>query len=180
MASNLLRIQLSRAIQQTQRMRLSTSTRILGGGGFAGIDNRDPNIDHDVYESIYTPIPNNGRTIKYTGEMLAIKEKEAGDWKNMTVDEQMSLYNSYFNLSMADMVRGSDRWKSVFGFTLVLVGMTFLAQVFLNTFITNREIPYTLQEEYVAAATKKLIQAHDGPLTGYSAMWDYENNCWKK
>jgi len=179
MASNLLRIQVARAIKQTQAMRLSTSTRIMGGGHSVGIDNRDPNIDHNVFESIYTPIPNNGRTLKYTGEMVAVKEKEAGDWKNMTIDEQMSLYNSFFNMSMADMVRGSDRWKSSFGLCLTLVGLTFLAQVFLNTCITNREIPYTLQEEYVAAGVKKLIQAHDGPVRGYSSKWDYENNCWK-
>jgi len=179
MASNLLRIQISRALIQTQRMRLSTSTRILGGHS-VGIDNRDPNIDHDVIEGLYHPIPDNGRTINYTGEMAAVKEKELGDWKDMTADEQISLYNSYFSLTMADMVRGTDSWKSALGLAFTLIGMTFLAQVFLNEFVTNRTVPYSLQEEYVAASVKKLIQAHDGPVSGYSSMWDYENNCWKK
>lgn len=112
-------------------------------------------------------------------DLKALKEKELGDWKNLSNEEQMDLYNMYFSMSMADMVRGNDTWKTSLGISLLVCSFGFAMIAFCKQFILPKP-PSTNSDEWVQASIKKQLQLHSNPITGLGSKWDYENNCWKK
>ena len=171
MASGLLRVALNRFV-------LRRPVHIYGY--YPPQKGADPNINMEFFESFTAPLPAIPRTIGFEGELKALKEKEKGPWKNLSQEERMDLYNLYFSMSMADMSRSTDEWKSVIGMLCVLVSFGMLLQIVFRQFILPPCAPSTLDPECMKASIKQQLQLHHGPVNGYASMWDYENNCWKK
>lgn len=48
-----------------------------------------------------------------------MREKEKGEWKNLTLDEKKQLYRASFRLTYAEMEAPSGRWKSYFGWAML-------------------------------------------------------------
>lgn len=48
-----------------------------------------------------------------------MKEKEKGDWKNLTLDEKKLLYRASFRLTFAEITAPTGRWKSHFGWAML-------------------------------------------------------------
>lgn len=48
-----------------------------------------------------------------------MREKEKGDWKNLTVDEKKQLYRASFRLTFAEINAPSGRYKSYFGWAML-------------------------------------------------------------
>ncbi|XP_076812316.1 cytochrome c oxidase subunit 4 isoform 1, mitochondrial-like [Clavelina lepadiformis] len=140
----------------------------------------DPNINMDFHESLITPLPVFPRTIGFEGELKTLKEKEKGDWKSLSAEEQMDLYNMYFSMSMADMCREKDDWKSVLGVVSLVVAFSLWLHYFLHTQLLQPYPESCTNPEWAHEVIKKQIQFRANPITGYASMWDYENNCWKK
>ena len=171
MASSLLRATLSRFI-------LRRPVHLYGY--WPAEKGPDPSINMDFHESLTSPLPARPRVIEYEGALKTLKEKEKGDWKNLSHEERMDLYNMYFGMTVSDMLRGNDEWKSSFGFTMVLVSVSILISWAMKEYCSTPNAPSSVDPDWVAAAIKRELQFHAGPITGYASMWDYENNCWKK
>ena len=41
-------------------------------------------------------------------------------------------------------------------------------------------VPHTLEEEWVAKQTKRMLDMKVNPIQGFAAKWDYDKNEWKK
>ena len=177
MASGLLRVVLSRAVIK-RSVHVSALNNIYTFHPPAV--GPDPNINMEFYESRTTPLPVFPRTVGFEGELKVLKEKEKGDWKNLSNEERMDLYNLYFSMSMADMCRDTDEYKSVAGVVMILISFTLLIHWFIHVYVLPPYVESAVDPEWVQAAIKKQLQFHAGPVTGYASMWDYENNCWKK
>merc|ERR1719228_389191 len=60
-----------------------------------------------------------------TPEILALKEKEKGDWKALTIDEKKQLYRASFCQTYAEMDAPTGEWKQIWTaciFAFVLTG----------------------------------------------------------
>nr|XP_026690445.1 cytochrome c oxidase subunit 4 isoform 1, mitochondrial-like [Ciona intestinalis] len=181
MASSLLRVALHRVVShRSVHLTKVRPSMVVGFGGPVQLaENRDPNVNPIFHESLTNPIPDKPRTLKYTGDLATLKEMEVGDWKKLSVEEQMDLYNSYFGTSIADMCRDQDGWKSVLGAGMIFISFGLLLHLFIHLYINPPYVWTTLDEDWVKASIKRQIQSHAGDITGYSSKWDYANNRWK-
>ena len=170
MASSLLRVTLSR---------IATKRFVQLHGYWPAVKGPDPSVNMEFYESLTSPLPGKPRIIQYEGELKALKEKEKGSWKNLSKEERMDLYNMYFGMTMAEMSRGDDEWKSAVGLTLVICSFSLLLSWAMQEFCLAPPAPSALDSEVIAATIKQELQFHGGPISGYASMWDYENNRWK-
>merc|ERR1712042_354435 len=130
-----------------------------------------PHDDPYFHESLRHPIPSGPRMIVIPEELKDLKEKELGDWKELTVDEQNDLYNMYFGMSIAELSQGTDRWK---------ISIALMVSFIIREFIIVKRDPYLRSEEMVKDQIVWQLKTFHDPITGYPSLWDYENNCWKK
>jgi len=115
-----------------------------------------------------------------TEDLIALKERERDDWNTLSLEEHMDLYNMNFSMSMADMSRDDDQWKTATGVALLVLAFALVVEGIMVEYVFPPLPQSVADPEWVAATIKKRIQLHDGHLTGYASKWDYENNCWKK
>ncbi|XP_039259179.1 cytochrome c oxidase subunit 4 isoform 1, mitochondrial-like [Styela clava] len=174
MASHLLRVTASRLVA---RRLLSTSQPVRVAGP-AMTD--DPNVNVYFREDMINPLPLKPRLWCTTPELKALKAKEAGNWKNLTEEDMKQLYDAYFGMRISDMERPTDNWKSYVGVLFYIAGFTLFLHLFIHVYINPPYVSTVTDQEWINASIKKMIQQHQGDVTGYSSKWDYENNTWKK
>lgn len=56
---------------------------------------------------------------KNTPEILALREKEKGDWKKLTMDEKKQLYRASFCATFAEFEAPTGHWKLITGGVLL-------------------------------------------------------------
>jgi len=140
----------------------------------------DPHDDPYFHESLRHPIPSGPRMIVIPEELKPLKEKELGDWKELSVDEQNDLYNMYFGMSIAELSQGTDRWKTAIGCAMIYLSFALALGFVIREYIQVPRDEYLRSEEMVKDQIVWQLKTHHNPITGYPSLWDYENNCWKK
>ena len=139
----------------------------------------DPRDDFYFQESLRHPIPNGPRMIVIPEDLKELKEKEKGDWKCLSVEEQMDLYNMYFGMSIAEMRQGSDKWKSSLGIALLCVTYSLMWFLFYKSQVLPPRDPYLSSEQHMKDNIAWQLKTFTNPITGYPSKYDYENNRWK-
>ncbi|KAF8776858.1 cytochrome c oxidase subunit 4 isoform 2, mitochondrial-like isoform X2 [Argiope bruennichi] len=62
-----------------------------------------------------------------TASLLALKQKEKGDWRNLTLEERQALYYMSFNQPFCDLVdEPADEWKLILAGTFTAMGLMIL------------------------------------------------------
>ncbi|XP_014272467.1 cytochrome c oxidase subunit 4 isoform 1, mitochondrial [Halyomorpha halys] len=112
-------------------------------------------------------------------EYKALKEKEKGDWRSLSVNEKKTLYRISFCQTFAEMNAPTGRWKPVVGTTLILISSSLILAMVLRT-ICGVPLPQSFSEESRQAQLKRIIAFKMNPITGISSKWDYELDTWKK
>jgi cytochrome c oxidase subunit 4 len=51
----------------------------------------------------------------------ALREKEKGDWKKLSIQEKKDLYRASFRQTFSEMEAPTGEWKGIIGMTLVLI-----------------------------------------------------------
>ena len=74
------------------------------------------------------------RFMENTPEILALREKEKGDWKSLTLDEKKALYRASFCQTYAEMKAPTGEWKSVVAGTLVALSITGWMMIWLKRY----------------------------------------------
>jgi len=111
--------------------------------------------------------------------VTALRAKEKGDWKQLTLDEKKTLYRASYCSTFAEITAPTGEWKSI------LAG--FIAGMALSCLLFGamRQFIYPPLPESMSMESKKK-QLHDyivweiDPIDGLSSKWDYENNRWKE
>uniref|UniRef100_A0A6B2E8N0 Cytochrome c oxidase subunit 4 n=1 Tax=Phlebotomus kandelakii TaxID=1109342 RepID=A0A6B2E8N0_9DIPT len=131
-----------------------------------------------VYEDrVDYPMP----AIRYkepTPELQALREKEKGDWKKLSIDEKKALYRASFCQTFAEFKHPTGEWKGVIGWTLVGASLALLFSLWMNLFVYD-EMPASFSEENQKAQLKRMLDLEVNPIHGLSSKWDYENKRWK-
>jgi len=113
-----------------------------------------------------------------TADVKALREKEKGDWRQMSIEEKKQLYRSSFRQTFAEFKAPTGEWKSIVGMTLVLCSFGLWMFVGMKLFVYN-ELPSSFSEENQKAQMRRMLDLHVNPIEGISSKWDYEKNTWK-
>ncbi|KAK9501405.1 hypothetical protein O3M35_012137 [Rhynocoris fuscipes] len=142
--------------------------REIVGYGFSG--------EPVYYDSWQYPFP----AVRYreiTPELKALKEKEKGDWKSLSIEEKKCLYRVSFCQTFAEMDAPTGEWKKVLGGVLIAVSLG--VWILLLNLTLYDERPHSYTEEARRAQLKRLLDLKMNPIRGISSKWDYEKNEWK-
>ncbi|XP_018420165.1 PREDICTED: cytochrome c oxidase subunit 4 isoform 1, mitochondrial-like [Nanorana parkeri] len=132
------------------------------------------------YDSRAKPLPDAPFVSELTAQQNALKVKEAASWTQLTREEKLALYRISFDLSYAEMKKGSpNEWKTIVGAIFYFLAVSGLYLWWQRVYVYG-PVPHTLSEEWIAMQTKRMIDMRVCPITGFATNWDYEKNEWKK
>jgi cytochrome c oxidase subunit 4 len=114
-----------------------------------------------------------------TADILALREKEKGDWKNLSIEEKKALYRASFRQTFAEFKAPTGEWKYVIGVGLAIISAGIWAYFGLKTFVYS-PVPDTFKKENREAQLARILDLQMNPIEGISSHWDYEKNEWKK
>ncbi|KAL7840580.1 hypothetical protein AOLI_G00259030 [Acnodon oligacanthus] len=169
---------LVRGLQAGLWRRVSTSTSALAAHGHSSamdvIDCSVPQYNN----RLDTPLPDIPFITNLTPEQKTLKEKEKDAWTKLTKEEKLALYRLSFEMSYAEMKKGSDEWKTVLAGFFFFLGFTGLLVWWQRIYVYG-DVPHTLSPEWVEKQTQRMIDMRVNPVHGISSKWDYEKKQWK-
>ena len=141
------------------------------GFGFNGVE---------MYcDSLQAPFP----AIRFkeeTAEVAKIRQKEAGDWKKMTLEEKKVLYRASFCQTLAEVEAPTGEWKSIIGLTLLGISIGVWGYLWMKAFVYGK-LPETItDEEKMKAQIERMIAMRVNPVEGLTSNYDYEKGRWKE
>lgn len=69
-----------------------------------------------------------------TPEIKALREKEKGDWKELTIEEKKCLYRASFCQTYSEFQATTGAWKTIVGGALILISLGLWLNVFMYHF----------------------------------------------
>ncbi|XP_067120168.1 cytochrome c oxidase subunit 4 isoform 1, mitochondrial-like [Centruroides vittatus] len=113
-----------------------------------------------------------------TPDVMALREKEKGDWKNLTIEEKKTLYRASFRQTFAEMKAPTGEWKVIVGWTLCGISLALWIFMFMQKFVYP-PLPESFTPEGKARTLKRMIQLRVNPIEGLASKFDYEKGQWK-
>lgn len=113
-----------------------------------------------------------------TPEVLALREKEKGDWHKLTIDEKKALYRASFCQTFSEVNAPTGEWKSIVAVVLLGVSFTCWITLYIRKFVLP-PLPETITKEWQEKQLERMVKERQGAIEGVSSRWDYENNRWK-
>ncbi|CAD5235295.1 unnamed protein product [Bursaphelenchus xylophilus] len=107
-----------------------------------------------------------------------LREKEKGDWKNLSAEEKKLLYRYSYRQTLAEFEAPSGYWKVSLAIVFFVIGCATLYATLLNHYVYPK-LPPTFQNEFKEAEIEKLLVLRKGEFLGAPKYFDYENNKWK-
>merc|ERR1712059_84381 len=91
------------------------------------------------------------------GEIVALRAKEKGDWKKLTIEEKKALYRASFCQTIVEIDAPTGEWKNVLAGILsaISVAMCMMA------------------EEHQKAQIERMIALRVNPIEGLGSTYDY-------
>lgn len=114
-----------------------------------------------------------------TPKILALREKEKGDWNDLTLAEKKALYRASFCQTYAEFSTPTGEWKSVVGIGLMFISGALWIFYGLKTFLYE-PLPQSFSQENREAQLRRIIDLQVNPIEGISSKWDYCEDDWKK
>lgn len=120
------------------------------------------------------------RFTENTADVLALREKEKGSWKELSLEDRKALYRASFCQTFSEMkARNTGEWKSVTAGTLFCITLSLWLVIWMKKFVYE-EMPHSATSmEWKEKTLKRMIDQQQGIIEGLSSKWDYENKRWK-
>lgn len=155
----------------TPLYRLRIGNREVVGPSFSGQDEYYDRVDNPCPPILYKPP---------SKEFEALREKEKGDWRNMTIADKKKLYRLNFCQTIKEVEAPHPENKRVFGNVMLLMSVPILLFVLLKKTVFP-PLPDTMSDQGKKQVVRWYIDARVDPLDGgISSKWDYEKNQWKE
>jgi len=113
-----------------------------------------------------------------TPDVMALREKEKGDWKNLTMEEKKSLYRASFCQTFAEMKAPSGEWKSVLAAIITALAISGWTIVFMKKFVYS-EMPHTITRQWQEDQMNRMLAQGQGRIEGVASRYNYETGKWK-
>jgi len=133
----------------------------------------------EYFDTVMFPCPSIRWEVD-TPEIAALRKKEQGDWKQLSVEEKRKLYRSSFRQTFEEFTAPSGLWKWAVGWTLIALAGFTLAYDGWRRICYNFDKPDSMTDEKLKKQLQFHIAARQGPMTGLGSKWDYETGTWKK
>ncbi|XP_017777484.1 PREDICTED: cytochrome c oxidase subunit 4 isoform 1, mitochondrial-like [Nicrophorus vespilloides] len=114
-----------------------------------------------------------------TADIKCLREKEKGDWRQLSMEEKKALYRASFKLTYSEFKAPTGEWKQIVGASLMLVSVALWFYMAVRV-VTRVPLPDSFSEEKQQAQLRRILDLHVNPITGLSSQWDYEKDDWKK
>ncbi|XP_072024740.1 cytochrome c oxidase subunit 4 isoform 1, mitochondrial-like [Amphiura filiformis] len=105
-------------------------------------------------------------------EMKALRAKEAGDWKALSVADKQQLYRLSFHRSYSEMMNPKANWSLPWAEVLLITAVTTVIFALQKTFV-RPPLPESLSPEWQEETRKYEIAIRNMPMTGPPSKWDY-------
>ncbi|KAL5108175.1 BolA-like protein 3 [Taenia crassiceps] len=96
----------------------------------------------------------------------ALRKKELGDWKDLTIDEKKQLYRHSFRMTLAETVAPHPRWKLGVAWACFVMSAAMLYLSFLKSCVLNLPTMKYTQKDYKEALLYRRLYSRDGPIDG--------------
>jgi cytochrome c oxidase subunit 4 len=113
-----------------------------------------------------------------TPDVLALRKKELGDWKNLSLDDKKALYRASFRQTYAEFNAPTGEWKSIVGMVLMGISVTGIGFWWIKHFVLP-PMPETITAEWQERQLEKMVRQRQGAVEGVASKWDYEKGDWK-
>ncbi|XP_014203619.1 cytochrome c oxidase subunit 4 isoform 1, mitochondrial-like [Copidosoma floridanum] len=100
-----------------------------------------------------------------TPELMAIREKERGDWRKLSAEEKKFLYRASFRQTFAEMNAPTSEWKVVLGGVLIGLSLSLWMYLFVHHKV-HIEFPKSFSHDSRIAQYYRKIVINNQPLTG--------------
>ncbi|KAG7197658.1 hypothetical protein KM043_016479 [Ampulex compressa] len=134
----------------------SIGARDVVGYGFNGVANYMDRFDF--------PMP----AIRFkenTPDIMALREKEKGDWKKLSIEEKKALYRASFCQTFSEMDAPTGEWKQTLGVTLIIISAALWYFFYLRAFVYP-PMPITFNEDRLLAQLDRMKKLNMNPITG--------------
>ncbi|XP_011865837.1 PREDICTED: cytochrome c oxidase subunit 4 isoform 1, mitochondrial-like [Vollenhovia emeryi] len=162
MAGRLFASRLRPAIQ-VQRCGLMTMDRVgnrdVVGFGYNG--------DPTYIDRIDFPCPA-VRWRENTPDIMALREKEKGDWRKLSIEEKKALYRSSFRMTYSEMDAPTGEWKGIMGMVMVVLSSGVWLYLYFKTF-AYPPLPETFTLERRLAQLDRMKKLDMNPIDGLCA-----------
>lgn len=113
-----------------------------------------------------------------TPDVLALREKEKGDWKKLSIEEKKALYRASFCQTFSEFKYKSPEWRICVGGALIALSLAIFISLWMAACVYT-DHPETLTESRKKEQLKRMLLLNVNPIHGISSKWDFENNRWK-
>ncbi|VDL19844.1 unnamed protein product [Hymenolepis diminuta] len=96
----------------------------------------------------------------------ALRKKELGDWKNLTLEEKKQLYRYSFRMTMAETMAPHPRWKLAIAWACFVMSGALLYLSFIKSVVLNLPTMKYAKKEYKEALLYRRLYSRDGPIDG--------------
>ncbi|VDN00928.1 unnamed protein product [Thelazia callipaeda] len=111
-----------------------------------------------------------------------IREKEKGDWKNLTIEEKKLLYRYSFRRTQAELLGWNYYWKMYWAYTLIWIsiGLAFLGVLkhYSKLFSFPPQVP-TMNDDWKHYTMRNILILEKPFCEGAATKYDYEDDRWK-
>ncbi|XP_046609768.1 cytochrome c oxidase subunit 4 isoform 1, mitochondrial [Neodiprion virginianus] len=125
------------------------------------------NGDPTYIDRVDFPMP----AIRYkepTADIQALREKEKGDWKKLSIDEKKALYRASFCQTFAEINAPTGEWKSIIGWALFGSSLSLWIFMAMKKYVYP-PLPVTFDEEHQLAQLDRIIKLDMNPIDGINA-----------
>lgn len=114
-----------------------------------------------------------------TPDVLALREREKGDWRKLTKEEKKAIYRASFCQTFSEFTHPTGELKGALGCALMVASLGIWLYILMKFFV-YQPLPNSFKEENRQAQFRRMLDLKVNPITGISSKWDFEKDDWKK
>jgi cytochrome c oxidase subunit 4 len=114
-----------------------------------------------------------------TSEIEQLREKEKGDWKNLSLAEKKQLYRASFCQTFSEINAPIGEWKFLVAIILFTLSGTGWLVMYVKKFVYPPP-PHTLNKEWQEQSLQRMLDQGQGAIFGVSSKYDYDKKQWKQ
>ncbi|XP_045462281.1 cytochrome c oxidase subunit 4 isoform 2, mitochondrial-like [Harmonia axyridis] len=115
-----------------------------------------------------------------TQEILALREREKGNWKLLSKEDKKDLYRASFCQTFSEFkTPRPGAWCEIYGWMFIFFSISLWVSIGVEKYV-NPEMPKSFLPSRKRAQMRRQILLQVEPITGLSSNWNYEKMTWKK
>ncbi|EZA49942.1 hypothetical protein DMN91_011833 [Ooceraea biroi] len=103
-----------------------------------------------------------------TPDVMALREKEKGDWKKLSIEEKRALYRASFRQTFSEMQAPTGEWKGIIGLSLIVMSAGVWLYIYFKL-VAYPPLPESFSLERRLAQLDRMKKLDMNPIDGLCA-----------